>query len=275
MLFRPKPYLWDLERISLEEVLSIADKIAHDEVVVRPIYECIKVYARLTQGGEMTYARHRYDLGARVISAREISSRIKSEARSSAVFNALKEVEDIAKEEWPFHAGSSSWCLLEILHPEIRIAGPENQPAIIFREAHRIDHKGRKTSSKLLKRMFSTFCENVEATPRDSYFTVVFDPQINLVNTSGTGAFTMLKESILEDPLNFEHALRCFSLEVISENFDIEPKNFPGINVAIAGSSFRVSSDAYIENKQQLNRKNTEAKDAKGPNYPPLLPGRF
>lgn len=273
MLFRPKPYLWHLDDVNLEEVLSIADQIAHNEIVVRPIYECVKVYARLDKSGEMTYARHRYDLGSKVYSARNIASRIKSEARSAAVLNALKEVEDIAKNSWPFTAGSSSWCLLEILHPSIRIAGPENKPAIIFREVHRIDHKGNVSNTELLRRLFATFCEGLESTPRDSYFTAVFDPQIKLVNTSGTGTYTALRESVIEDPLEFESALQEFALAVISENFDIAPENFPGLNIKVGDNSFRLTSSAYVENKQSLNSKEKIAK--KKDSYPPLLPGVF
>ncbi len=274
MLFRPKPYLWDIDDVTLEEVLHLADEIAHNEITVRPIYECVKVYARITESCEMTYARHRFDLGTRVVSAEEIAQRIKDDERSAVVFNALKEVEDIAKSSWPFQPGSSSWCLLEILHPEIKIAGPVNKPAIIFRNSCRINHKGKLSKSKLLERLFLSFRNDLESAKRDGYFTVAFDPSVTLKNTSGTGAFATLREAFLEEPLGFSQALQSFATDIVTENFEIDPTYFPGINVSIGEYNFRLVGEAFIKNKKALI---SEAKSTKktNDNYPPPLPGVF
>ena len=274
MLFRPKPYLWDIDKITLDEVLSLADKVAHDEIVVRPIYECVKVYARITESGEMTYARHRFDLGTRIVSAEEISERIKDSARSAAVLNALKEVEDVSYTSWPFQPGSASWCLLEILHPEIKVAGPINCPAIIFRNANRIDHNGNISRSKLLENLFLSFQKELESITRDGYFTIVFDPSVSLKNTSGTGAFTTLKEAIIADPLRFAEALQAFATDIVTENFEIDPAYFPGINVTLDDQHFRLTGEAFIKSKKLLISEKKEQQKA-GKDYPLPLPGVF
>ena len=104
---------------TLENYLNIADALCHSELEVSPVFECVKVFARINAEGKFVYARHKFDLGNSNISSLQIAERIKDPKRSAAVLQALFEVEEKCYSVWPFSQGSATWVLLEILHPEI------------------------------------------------------------------------------------------------------------------------------------------------------------
>jgi hypothetical protein len=137
-----------------DKLLEMADVLCHRNPVVRPIFECVKVFVRLHEQNVFTYARHPLDLGTQLITADQISSRMNDPSRERVVLEALSVMEQSCREWWPFAPGSSSWVLLEVLHPHIVINGKQNTPTIIFRKATRLNFEGAHSSTPLLERMF-------------------------------------------------------------------------------------------------------------------------
>ena len=126
----------------LSEYLELADLLCHTEPVVTPVFECVKVFARINADGQFTYARHRFNLGSQTVSKHKIAEKIGDADRRAVVLSALNELEEKCFEIWPFAPGSVSWCLLEILHPKIKLASEGNNPTVLFRRANRISSKG-------------------------------------------------------------------------------------------------------------------------------------
>jgi len=260
-----------------ESLQQIADYLCHRKPVVRPIFECVKVFIRLHESGVFTYARHPSDLGTRVVSARDISSRMNCPDRANIVLEALEQVESECREPWPFSPGSSSWTLIEILHPEIQIAGYENDPAIIFRKAVRLNHKGEHSSTALTEKIFSAFDQLLEEDFSSMAFDMVFDPKLQLENISGSGVYAQFTESL--DSMHFLadgkdiHAINGLSsyykesaenlLEgVCSNNFSINNKNNPGFYFTFDDNDYVVRPKSFRDNK---NRLAFETKPAKKP----------
>jgi hypothetical protein len=183
-----------LRNLKGTELLEVADFLCHQSPVVHPIFECVKVFARLHESGNFTYARVPSDLGTQVISAVEISARMKYAKRCSAVLEALELVEKHFTSSWPFSAGSSSWVLLEILHPEIKIAASPNVPTVIFRKAVRLNTRGALSSSPLLERIFRSF--RIPDIVNESSWKFDVNPAIQLWNISGEGVYTRLHEQV-------------------------------------------------------------------------------
>lgn len=291
MLFRAAPHMWNLDGLTLLEANNLANILAHGEIPVRPIFECVKVYAKLDENSEFRYARHLKDFSG--IEKSELAARMKSPIVREAVSEALDYVEETLIEYWPFRPGSSTWCLLEILDSRINIAGMENPTKIIVRKATRIDIKGNKTSSPLVGRMFERMCHDINNACENVY---VVDPVVYLRNISGSGAYSDLKtilegatleggwdqeisalsgptqdciiESIKEfaDELFISNSETMLSETMVYEDRQFYLDTFPGINVKIEERVFRLSG-SFIKSKESLleEKKNS---------YPPLFAWR-
>ena len=238
------------------DTLRIADYLCHGNAEVRPIFECVKVFAKVHSSGKFTYARHPYDLGTDVTSASDIASRMKDPSRAAAVSEALGMVESNFAECWPFAPGTSSWVLLEVLHPSIRINGPSNRPTIIFRKAVRLSPRGEQTTTELLERLF----RSLKLHEVDSPWNVAIDPTTFLSNTSGSGIYTTLREQFDgmlyltegKDLSGFsglkavaKETLQLFSDQLLEKNFDVALENNPGFYFTFEGITYQLRSSTY------------------------------
>ena len=97
-----------LHDVPVLDLIPLIEKLCHEEMEAHPIYECVKVYARLRSDNKVTYARHRNDLGTSVVTAPDIVSRFKDERIGNTVQEALSLVEREIVPEWPFSPGSTS-----------------------------------------------------------------------------------------------------------------------------------------------------------------------
>jgi hypothetical protein len=259
----------DRENIAVvdgEKLLQIADFLCHQTPVVRPIFECIKVFVRLHESGQFTYARHPSDLGTAVITATDISSRMKSIERQLAIREALEEVEFRCQDSWPFSAGSSSWVLVEVLHPEFKISAAENKPAIIFRKAVRLSSKGKQVSTPLLEKMFNSFKSVCSSENNESMFQFLADPAVQLSNISGTGLFSGFREQV-EGILHLTEggdflaakgiedlsgdAIDGFIDGLLESNFDVPLYANPGFYFHFGDSTYQIRSRKFSSNKKK------------------------
>ena len=225
-----------------DELLEVADILCHQSPVVRPIFECVKVFVRLHESGEFTYARHPLDLGSQRIAAPQISSRMNDPIREQVVLDALNAMEEACADAWPFAPGSSSWVLLEILHPRIVINGMQNSPTIIFRKAVRLNFEGKHSSTPLIERMFEKLGKNIrEQDVAVGGFAFRVDPKLKLNNISGTGVFTKLSS---DDSL-YTEAKTEFIDELLESNFDIPVHQNPGFYFSIGGNAFSIRSNKF------------------------------
>ncbi len=262
MLLEKRKLISNLDAESLQE---IADYLCHDEPIVRPIFECVKVFTRIHESGVFTYARHPYDLGTKVVNARDISNRMNCQSRVKVVQEALEQLEEQLVSSWPFSPGSSSWTLIEILHPDIRIAGCENAPTIIFRKAVRLNHRGEHSVTALTEKIFSSFEGILQESKGDLRFKMVFDPKLRLENISGTGVYTEFADSLegmnfLADgkDINLISGLSSYYTEsankliegICSSNFEIGNENNPGFYFSFAGSDYAVRPQSFQNSKK-------------------------
>ena len=292
MLFQANPYLWSFQDLTLNELLEVTDILAHSSPQVRPIFECVKIYVKLDESGNVAYARHQNDfLG---VDKHVIIERIKDLAVADAIEEALDYVESTISSFWPFRPGSTTWCLLEILDPRINIAAAKNFKKIIIREAVRIDLNGNCTRSSLLERMFSRMKKDIEQACDQVY---IIDPITHLRNVSGTGIYTELKADLvglaaLEGGLDLtigsltkasqkylQESLKQFSDELFLGNADtilseagffntaFSIESFPGVNVQLDDLTFRMSG-SFIKQKEEVM---LEKKKAKKLSFPPLF----
>lgn len=296
MLFRANPYLWSFDDLTLNSLLELADILAHSSPEARPIFECVKVFVRLDEQGGLRYTRHKNDFFG--VEKEEIVSRIKDPHVASAVNEALSNIETTIPGIWPFRPGSTTWCLLEILDPRIRIAGSKNSQSVIVREAVRIDIKGNKTSSSLIERMFSRLKEDLAHIDDGIY---IVDPVVYLRNTSGSGAYATLRSDItgiaaLEGGLDLsvgdlsvsthqylQEAIKRFSDKLFLANSrtilsesglhsqEFLLNKFPGINVKIGEMKFRLVG-SFMDRKEEIL---LERKKAKKQSLPPLFGWRL
>ena len=247
---------------SSADTLRIADYLCHGNPHVRPIFECVKVFVRLHHSGAFTYARHPHHLGTEVVTAYDVSSKIQDDHRREAVNEALAVVEESFSGSWPFAAGSSSWVLLEILHPSIQINGGINESAVIFRKAVRLSAKGEQTETPLLERIFST----IQMPQTKEGWNFVVDPKVELANTSGSGIFTVLREQFEgmlfltegDDLSSFnglheaaKESLQDFSNKLLEKNFAIPLNENPGFYFTFEGCSYQVRSSKYSTIKKK------------------------
>lgn len=285
MLFSVTPYLWNIGDLTLDDVLEVTDKLAHDAVLVRPVFECVKLYAKLDENSNLRYARHTDDfLGT---NREDVIQRMSDSSVTEALNAAFDYMEETLPAIWPFRPGSSSWCLLEILDPRIMIAGSENPSKIIIREAVRIDIKGNKTKTQLLDRMFRTFTSRIIENSFEAY---IIDPKVYLRNASGTGIYTTLKSEIFEickssgfenpsisdlslinrqtlveimkdftDGLFLANSHTILSESAVGDDLQFCLETFPGINVDIEGLSFRLSG-SFLARKRSIIAESNKTK---------------
>jgi hypothetical protein len=258
MLVEKRKKITDLQD---DKLLEIADILCHQSLTVRPIFECVKVFARIHECGKFTYARHPFDLGTQFIDAAEISSRMNSNIRQRVVLEALISLEESCFHIWPFTAGSSSWVLLEILHPQVIISGNRNAQTIILRKAIRINSNGEQSSTPLVERMFGKLREDIERENiRAGAFMLRFDPTVQLHNISGTGVYSKFQDQIdgmsfLADGKSFKSitGLNSYTAEVIDEfidgllenNFDIPLEKNPGFYFSFDGDVYSVRANRF------------------------------
>jgi len=259
----------DRENIAVmdgKNLLQIADFLCHQTPMVRPIFECIKVFVRLHESGQFTYARHQSDLGTVIVTAADISSRMKSIERRLAIREALEEVEFRCQESWPFSPGSSSWVLVEVLHPEFKILAAENKPAIIFRKAVRLSSKGKQTSSPLLEGMFDLFKSACSTGNDKRTFQFLADPAVQLSNISGTGLFSDFREQVegilcltegkdMSATKGFEvlsgDAVDGFIDGLLESNFDMPLYANPGFYFHFGDNTYQIRSRKFSSNKKE------------------------
>ena len=260
---------YKLADIDNSDLLEIADFLCHQCPIVRPVFECVKVYVRLHESGRFTHARHPLDLGTSVVSARDIAERMKTKNRELIVLSALTEVEKTCTDIWPFSAGSSSWVLLEILHPEIRMAGSSNTPMVIFRKAVRLNSRGQQVTTPLLERMFEKLKGDLDSGELGEDFRLIPDPVIKLSNISGAGVFADFQEQVrgmmhLAEGKSFSSApgLSSYSREVIEDfidgilenNFAIPLASNPGFYFKFKESTYSIRSDQFLTEKKQQKK---------------------
>lgn len=243
------------------DVLRIADYLCHGNAEVRPIFECVKVFAKVHSSGKFTYARYPYDLGTNVTPASDIASRMKDPSRAAAVLEALEMVESNFAECWPFAPGTSSWVLLEVLHPSIRINGPSNKPTVIFRKAVRLSPRGEQTTTGLLERLF----RSLKLHEVESQWGVTIDPTALLSNTSGSGIYATLREQFDgmlyltegKDLSEFsglkavaKETLQLFSDQLLEKNFEVALEENPGFYFTFEGTTYQIRSSTYSQIKK-------------------------
>ncbi len=234
-----------LHNVTSADLLSLVEVLCHESIEVSPIFECVKIFARVNADGAMTYARHSSDLGTTTVTAKDIVSRFKDQKIGHTVLEALELVEENLVPLWPFSPGSSSWIQLEVLDNSIRINGPLNKPAVVIRKAVRLSSSKSGASIKttpLLERMFTRFESNVpESLGR---FKVMVDPKIRLKNIAGTGVVTECVEKIGSGAPPSKVAERV-AYTLISENLEHEPFLSPGFSFVFEGQEYQVTSCTY------------------------------
>ncbi len=273
MFFEERKSIHD---ISSEKLIAVADFLCHSSPCVRPVYECVKIFARLSESGQFTYARHPSDLGTKIVTANEISSRMNDPARRLAIGEALYVVEEACKDIWPFAPGSSSWIQLEVLDPSIKLAGPENEQAVIFRRAVRLSRRGI-TRSTLLERMFSAFSRDAKSLQEVKDGRFLIDPQVVLRNTSGSGIFRKFESTMsadfliegIEDPVALEH----FVIDILQSNFHIDHSNNPGFMFVFENVEYRVQSSEFCKKRTELSSEARKTKNYRQP-LPPMIISR-
>ena len=247
-----------LHDIPYPELAPVIEALCHESIDAFPVYECVKVFARVSEDGHMTYARHRNDLGTTIVHADDIVSRFKNEEVRKTTSDALRLIEENLLESWPFSPGSSSWVQIEILDKTIRKNGPINHPSIVFRKAVRLSstkNDVRVTSTPLVERIFSQFEKSLpESIGR---FTLMHSPSITLKNIAGSGLVTESIERIElnEDPQIVIEDIAC---KLIRENMDQEPFISPGFSFIFEGNEYQVTSRSY----GSLGRKIADEKKA-------------
>lgn len=268
---------------TLENYLNIADALCHSQLEVAPIFECVKVFVRINEHGDFVYARHRHDLGNSNIDCHQIVGRIKNDKRQHAVLDALCEVEEKCYATWPFCQGSSTWVLLEILHPDIRLASAGNKPTIIFRTANRISSKGVLSETTLTKSLFGQFSAMLEEV--DSHYSFAFNPTIRLNNISGSGVYTKflnghevtvslagesktklseLQHQVRED---YESRLSDLFAAVLDRNFSLEAEKNPGFMFMLNEQLFKVQGKAFEEERKKASEQSRSSKNMPPPPF--------
>ena len=288
MLFsRSTPVLSSDFRLS--EYFELADFLCHTEPVVAPVFECVKVFARINTAGQFTYARHRFNLGSQTVSKYEIVEKIGGKHRSAIILSALNELENKCFDIWPFAPGSASWCLLEILHPKIKLASEGNNPTVLFRRANRISPKGILSESKLLKDVFITLEDELPSIESD-LFDFVLCPEVRLQNISGSGAYTKFKSELdaisylcgqedkstsMIDNMLRENLHAAFNelIDVILEsNFSISLERNPGFIFTFNGGEHKLQSALFEKERRRISDESRAAFGRVSTLPPPLSP---
>ena len=241
MLRENRINIHDLSHDEFEEVVTA---LCFSSPEVSPIYECVKVFARLNEEGTLTYARHPHDLGTSVVTSHDISSRLKEPAIASIVGEALSGVETTLLHMWPFSPGSSTWLQLEILHPEIQFKAPQNNPTIVIRRACRLRIRGNKVnceSTPVIERVFGRF--KLVHPIKIGEWSVVCDPKVRLKNISGTGFLTECIEKASVSTV--KEAAADITKNLMLENGLLEAS--PGFFFTLGDKQYRVASFKYLK----------------------------
>lgn len=242
MLKEERRYLQDLSR---EELLALAETLCHESPEVFPVYECVKVFVRLNEAEELTYARHRNDLGTTIVASDDIAARMKDPERRAVVFEALTSFEKAFAEVWPFSPGSNSWLQLEILHPTVRCKGPVNSPTIVVRKACRLSPSkttATVTSSPLVERIFESF--RAKCPEKAGDFKIAFAPSFRLKNIAGTGLIS--ESSALLAGNTFPHTVaENIARALVEKNVHEFSGISPGFFVKVGGTEYRVVTSEY------------------------------
>jgi hypothetical protein len=258
-----------LHDLSAEELLVVSEHACHKSVAAIPIYECVKVFARLASDSTLSYARHHTDLGTDKTTAIDIVQRFRNKDRTSVVLEALTAVESSLIPAWPFAPGSSSWVQLEILDPSIRFSGPVNSSAIVVRRAVRLNRAKKKISistTPLIESMFNRMERDLPETA--GAFSVLFAPQLKLKNLAGTGLISE-SASDLGNGLSTIDIAERIVLKILSENSSVDPSINPGFYISVLGEEYRIVSSEYSTSIDTATMNNTVT------NLPPLPIGVF
>ena len=234
-----------LQSLNHNELTRISEILCHESLEVFPVFECIKVFARLTEDHRLTFVRHPSDLGTNYIGSQDIASRMKDSQRSEVVHQALSEFEITAVEAWPFAPGSNSWLQLEILHPSIRHRGPVNESAIVIRKACRLSSLNSKSpvsTSPLLERMFQSFIKSCPE--RTNSFKILARPSFFLKNLAGSG-MTESKELLSEGLVDKSEVAENICSNLIEKNCHELTKLSPGFFVKIGKESYHIVTTSY------------------------------
>ena len=104
-----------LKHLSSKKVEDLLKHLEDNPVLKHPVRNCAKFFARMTSDEVFTYAREKFDLGTKVISASQITSRLSNNVLSEECFAGLTAFEKVAKDCWPLLPGSNSWVQLEVM----------------------------------------------------------------------------------------------------------------------------------------------------------------
>jgi hypothetical protein len=244
-----------LQSLDHDELTRVSEILCHESIEAFPIFECIKVFAKLTKSNTLTFVRHPNDLGIEHISAQDIASRMKNEQRSKIVCSALDDFSTAAIDIWPFAPGSSSWLQLEILHPEIRHKGPINRPSIVVRKACRLSSLKSQpliSTSPLLERMFRSFVKSCPATAGS--FEILARPSFFLKNIAGTGVITESKELLAEGSISQLDVADYICQNLIKNNNSELAKLSPGFFVKIEKESYHIVTTSYSSKLTSENK---------------------
>ncbi len=252
MIRQPRTRFHD---IPPSDLISVIEALCHNSIEAFPVYECVKVFARVTDDGQLTYARHKSDLGTTVVPAQDIVSRFRNDEVRETTAEALRLIEENLTAIWPFAPGSSSWLQLEILDKTIRQNGPINRASIVFRKAVRLSstNEGVKlTSTPLIERMFSQLKETLPSTL--GRFSLVYQPSFTLKNIAGSGLVTESKErlAVNDDPRKVAEDV---ANELIRINTAQEPFLSPGFSFVLEDKEYQVTSRSYGGQKKEDDRK--------------------
>lgn len=237
-----------LQSLDFGQLIEVSEVLCHESVEAFPVFECIKVFAKLTAGHQITYARHPHDLGTDYIDSAAIATRMKDKTRSEVVLTALNEFSIVTKEIWPFAPGSSTWLQLEILHPSIRSRGPINSPTIVIRKACRLSSAKTAppvSTSPLLERMFESFKKSCPDSAGE--FEIICQPSFFLKNIAGSGVMTECKKSIAQDCMSVSEAADLICHSLVEKNCHELPKISPGFFVNVGSDTYHIVATSYLK----------------------------
>lgn len=249
-----------LHKLTPQELLVISEVMCCGSTVVLPIYECVKIFARLNSDQKFTYARHPDDLGSDITTHSHIVQRFRNEERSKVVLEALQCMESTMSDCWPFAPGSSSWIQLEILDPSIRMKGPVNKPTIVFRRAVRLSRLSKRLSISSTPLIENIFSSSKSLMPEFAgRFKISFAPQLKLKNLAGSGLMSesRLDISCIELGEKTVHEVaENIIFKVLESNFAISPEINPGFYMTVAGKEYRAVTSAYQGHDPKILTKN-------------------
>ena len=175
-----------------DQLVRIAEAITLEQPFAFPVFECVKVWCRLNESGNVVFAREKNHVLEGGVSVAEVTSKFKNGEIKEEVSDVLQAASQPLVERWPFMEGSNSWIMLEILSPEFAQRSSKNKRTIILRRAARLSYNKGPVSSPMSERVFQRMnknfsCGGVTFCERQRGF---------LKSASGDGVLTEVKESI-------------------------------------------------------------------------------